>query len=123
MSTSKATLLPHFPVYNWGESCSTLPLIDVVGLNLKVETMPPGTSGQPHYQEQARQYFHIQEGMAHFLLPEGLVKVFPGETLLIPAGLPRCISNQEPELLGFLVLSLPSTANDRIIVPEIPTQL
>jgi hypothetical protein len=37
--------------------------------------MPPGTSEQPHYHEQARQYFHIQQGTAHLLLPEGLVKV------------------------------------------------
>lgn len=121
-NTIKATLLSHFPAYSWGKDCSARPIIDEPGLSLKSEAMPPGTSEEPHYHEQARQYFHIQQGTAHFLLPEGLVKVQPGETLLIPPGLPHCISNQEIEPLEFLVLSLPSTVNDRIVVSEIPTQ-
>ena len=122
-NTIKAILLPHSPLYLWGEGCSAHPFINEPGLSLKAEVMLPGTSEQPHYHEHARQYFHIQQGTAHFLLPEGLVKVLPGETLLIPAGLPHCISNQKTATLEFLVLSLPSTANDRVVVPEIPTQL
>ncbi|MFK8163566.1 MAG: cupin domain-containing protein [Lewinella sp.] len=118
----KATLLPCFPAYTWGDKCSALPVIDEPGLSLKAEAMPPGTSEQPHYHKHAQQYFHIQRGTAHFRMPEGAVKVQSGETLLIPPGLPHCISNKEDKTLEFLVLSLPSTANDRIVVTEIPKQ-
>jgi mannose-6-phosphate isomerase-like protein (cupin superfamily) len=121
-NTIKATLLPHFPAYSWGEDCTARPIIDEPGLSLKSEAMPPGTSEAPHYHKLATQYFHIQQGTAHFHLPEGWVKVQSGETLLIPAGLPHCISNQETTTLEFLVLSLPSTDDDRILVSEIPTQ-
>lgn len=123
MATKKATILPAFPAYGWGDDCTALPLIDTPELSLKKEAMPPGTQERPHYHEHARQYFHIQAGIATFQLPEGLIRVAPGQTIFIPAGLPHCINNQEKVPLQFFVLSLPSTDNDRIVVPTISEQL
>jgi hypothetical protein len=78
----KATLRPSFPAHGWVDACSAIPLIDEPGLSLNTETMPPGTSEQPHYHELPRQYFHIKQGTTHFLLPEGLVKVPSGDGLI-----------------------------------------
>lgn len=100
--------------YIWGNGCDSWILRDSFNLSVKQEKMPSGTSETPHYHTCAEQFFYILKGEAVFDLNGEKIPVKNGESISILPGTRHYISNETPEELEFLVISSPSTNNDRI---------
>jgi len=99
--------------YSWGQNCNSWILADTDGLSIKQESMPPGTQEQLHFHAKAQQFFFILKGNATFYCngEKSIVEAQMG--ILIPAGTRHYIANETPDEIEFLVISQPTTANDR----------
>lgn len=102
------------PYYAWGEKCSTWVLADTIGLSIKQENMPPGTTEQLHFHKNAQQYFYILKGLATFHCDGEVDTVGAGTGILIEPGCKHYIANETRNELEFLIISQPSTINDRM---------
>ncbi|ASK30813.1 cupin [Chryseobacterium sp. T16E-39] len=100
--------------YIWGDQCDSWILKDTPELSIKQEIMPPGTSEKLHFHNIASQFFYILKGQALFEVNHEKVSVNAGEGISILPKDQHCISNSSEEDLEFLVISNPSTHNDRI---------
>lgn len=100
--------------YNWGNNCSGWHLVKTDSLSVIEELMPPNTSENRHYHSKSQQFFRILKGIATFEIGEEAVEVSSGKGIHIPAGIKHLIQNKQAEELEFLVISRPSTRNDRI---------
>lgn len=100
--------------YQWGENCDSWVLANTTGLSVKLEHMPPGTKEQGHYHVMARQFFFILKGTATFYLDDEKIIAPEQKGLLIPPGARHYIANETNEPLEFLVISQPTTDNDRV---------
>ncbi len=103
------------PHYKWGDNCDSWVLVNTRGLSVKKESMPAGTAEKRHFHVTAQQYFYILSGTATFYL-EQEQKVIPAhEGLLITPGCRHYIANETAERLDFLVISQPTTNEDRFL--------
>ncbi|HTB31610.1 MAG TPA: cupin domain-containing protein [Bacteroidia bacterium] len=101
------------PHYIWGENCDSWVLANTASLSVKQENMPPGTKEQLHFHSTAQQFFFILKGTASFICDNKKDVVFAKSGILIPAGTKHFIANETKDELEFLVVSQPSTTNDR----------
>ncbi|SIP98480.1 Mannose-6-phosphate isomerase, cupin superfamily [Chryseobacterium sp. RU37D] len=102
--------------YIWGNVCDSWVLKDSQNLSVKQEMMPAGTAEKLHFHETAEQVFYILEGEAVFYINEKKNSVKKGESITILPKSKHYISNECQNNLEFLVISSPSTNNDRIEV-------
>ena len=100
--------------YFWGDNCESFVLADTEGLSVKQEIMPPGTREQLHFHQKAQQFFFILKGTAVFYCNNRQEVVNEQSGLLILSGTQHYIANESGGQLEFLVISQPSTNNDRI---------
>lgn len=100
--------------YIWGNLCDSWVLRDTPSLSVKQEKMPPDTAEKLHYHEMAEQLFHILSGEAVFYIDDEKFSVKTGESISILPQSKHYISNESTVDLEFLVISSPSTNNDRI---------
>lgn len=100
--------------YNWGNSCDSWILKDSRNLSVKQEIMPSGTAEKRHFHNIAEQFFYILKGEAVFYIDEEEFSVKTGESITILPKSEHYISNESTEDVEFLVISAPSTNNDRI---------
>lgn len=99
--------------YIWGNNCDSWILNDSQNLSVKQEMMPPGTSEKLHFHENSQQFFYILKGEAIFFINDEKHFVKTGESITIFAKSKHYISNESTVTLEFLVISNPSTNNDR----------
>jgi mannose-6-phosphate isomerase-like protein (cupin superfamily) len=101
------------PHYLWGDNCDSWVLVDSAGLSVKQELMPGDTREKLHFHSHAQQFFFILKGKATFY-PES-EKIVVGEQtgLLIKPGTRHYIANETNDALEFLVISQPTTNQDR----------
>lgn len=104
--------------YIWGNNCDSWVLKDTSGLSIKQEKMPSGTSEKLHFHQQASQFFYILKGEALFDVDHERISVKAGESISIEPKTQHYISNNSGEELEFLVISNPSTNNDRIEIEK-----
>lgn len=99
--------------YNWGDNCDSWVMVDSTGLSIKQESMPGSTREKLHFHSHAQQFFYVLKGTATFY-PAG-ERIWIGEQkgLLIKPGIRHYIANETDETLEFLVISQPSTNQDR----------
>jgi mannose-6-phosphate isomerase-like protein (cupin superfamily) len=102
--------------YIWGENCDSWILNNSQNLSVKQEKMPSHTSEQLHFHENAEQFFYILKGEAVFYIQDEKLFVKKGEGISVLPKTKHYISNESSEDLEFLVLSSPSTNNDRILI-------
>lgn len=76
--------------------------------------MPSGTAEKRHFHNNAEQFFYILKGEAVFYINEEKFSVKTGESITILPKSEHYISNESTEDVEFLVISAPSTNNDRI---------
>lgn len=99
--------------YIWGDHCDSWILKNDGKLSVKQEIMPSGTSEKLHFHHLAEQFFYILKGKAVFFIDGERLSVKNGESITIPPKSKHYIANESDEDLEFLVISSPSTDNDR----------
>lgn len=99
--------------YIWGGDCDSWILNDSQNLSVKQEVMPSGTAEKLHFHEKAEQFFYILKGEAVFYINEEKFSVKAGESITILPKSKHYISNESEDNLEFLVISNPSTNDDR----------
>lgn len=102
--------------YKWGDQCESWILLNSIGLSVKQEQMPTGTKEKLHFHKQAQQFFFILKGTATFYLNNEKVVVAEQKGLYIQPMTNHLISNEANEILEFLVISQPSTTDDRTTI-------
>ena len=102
--------------YLWGEKCDSWILLNTEGLSIKQESMPIGTSEKMHFHNNSQQFFYILKGSATFYIENEKIIVTEKKGLLINPKSKHYISNETDNKLDFLVISQPSTNNDRTLV-------
>jgi len=102
--------------YNWGGSCDSWVLLNSESLSIKQETMPPNSQEQLHFHKNAQQFFFILKGKATFIVDEEVFEVIENSGFHITPSKKHLIKNQSDFDLEFLVISNPSTNNDRFAV-------
>ncbi|MET3035186.1 cupin domain-containing protein [Chryseobacterium sp. NRRL B-14859] len=104
--------------YTWGNSCDSWILKDSQSLSVKQEAMPVATSEKLHFHKAATQFFYMLKGEAAFHINAEKFIVKQGEAISIEPGIEHCIANESPEEIEFLVISNPSTCNDRFEIEK-----
>ena len=100
--------------YTWGANCDGWHLLRSDRLTVIEERMPPGTSEQMHYHQNAQQVFYVLSGIATFEIEGELKSVNARQSVHIPKGVKHCILNNNDEDLYFLVISEPKSHGDRV---------
>lgn len=104
--------------YFWGEHCDSWVFHQSENLVVKNEMMPPKTSEKLHFHESAQQFFYILKGKATFYIEEEKFSVKSGEGISIEPKKKHFIANETSENLEFLVISNPSTDNDKVLIKK-----
>ncbi len=99
--------------YTWGNNCLSWVLADTPGLSVKQESMPAGTKEALHFHNHAQQFFFILKGIATFYANGKKNTVGANEGILIEPNTQHYIANETATELEFLVISQPSTNEDR----------
>jgi mannose-6-phosphate isomerase-like protein (cupin superfamily) len=100
--------------YNWGENCDGWHLLQSNTLSVIQEKMPPGTSEQLHFHENAQQLFYILNGTATFTIEGKIIIVNSNESIHIEKRTKHKIANNHNTDLHFLVISEPKSHGDRV---------
>jgi len=108
--------------YNWGNKCSGWHLVKGQNLSVIKEIMPPETKEQKHFHKFAKQFFYILNGTAKFDIDGLDFIVTAGAGIVIEAFAKHQIKNNTKENLEFIVISQPTSKNDRINEPFIEEQ-
>lgn len=103
------------PKYIWGENCVSWILNNADNLIIKQEVMPPNTTEQLHYHQNATQFFFILKGEATFQLEEQTVILFSSDGISVAPLQKHKIYNDGGADLEFLVISTSVTESDRIL--------
>lgn len=104
------------PWYSWGEQCIGYVLVDTPGLSVKQELMPPMTTETVHYHNKAQQFFYIIRGTAAVSLNGIETILIQGSGIHILPSEKHFIQNRGDDDLEFLVISQPSTNDDRVTI-------
>ncbi len=102
--------------YLWGDNCDSWVLADTQGLSIKQESMPSNTREQWHFHTNAQQFFYVLKGTATFYLEENKIAITEQKGILIHPKAKHFIANEASEQLDFLVISQPTTNNDRTTI-------
>ncbi len=100
--------------YVWGQDCISWVLNNSPALSIKQELMPAGTKEQLHLHLHSNQYFFMLKGNATFFYDGQLVVVKESQGLLVENNKKHFIMNESDGIIEFLVISQPSTNQDRI---------
>lgn len=100
--------------YTWGKLCDSWVLVDTEALSIKQESMPKDTREKLHFHANAQQFFFILKGEATFYIDNEKIILNEQKGIKINANEKHYIANEMNEQLDFLVISQPSTNNDRI---------
>lgn len=104
--------------YLWGDNCDSWVLADTPGLSVKQESMPSATREKLHFHTNAQQFFFILNGTATFYLEDEPIVVAKEQGILIQPEAKHYIANESDSQLEFLVISQPTTNDDRTTVDE-----
>jgi mannose-6-phosphate isomerase-like protein (cupin superfamily) len=100
--------------YFWGNNCDSWVLAETGSLSVKQETIPPASREQLHFHKNAQQFFFVLKGSATFYVDDSIAIIDEQQGILIDKKSKHFIANETSEPLEFMVVSQPSTTNDRI---------
>jgi mannose-6-phosphate isomerase-like protein (cupin superfamily) len=113
MTKPPAVSVATAPHYTWGSACDGWRLADGETLSVIEERMPPGTAEEWHVHDRARQFFYVLDGQATMRTTAGATEIPAGAGVEIAPGVAHQITNASSGPVRFLVISTPSTRNDR----------
>jgi len=103
--------------YGWGPQCHGWRLVQRDALSVIEEEMPPGASETWHFHKWARQVFYVLEGeLAVYASDQDGVPVRAKEGIELPPKTVHRVANAGTVPVRFLVISAPSTSDDRVQV-------
>jgi mannose-6-phosphate isomerase-like protein (cupin superfamily) len=102
--------------YFWGKVCDGWTLLQREEVSVIQERVPAGGAEVMHYHQSSWQFFFILEGQGMMVLEEQTVPLQKGEGLEIAPGIPHKFTNPSKSEVHFLVISVPKSQGDRIIV-------
>lgn len=97
--------------YLWQGDCHGWRLCDTPDLAVIREAMPAGRSETRHRHVRARQVFYCLSGRLEIEAEGGTLTLGPGQSVTIAPGVPHVV--RAPEANDFLVISAPTTRDDR----------
>jgi len=100
--------------YSWGGVCDGWHLLKTPGLSVIQERVPAGAGEVWHHHSSARQFFYVLTGTARLEFDDDTAILRAGEGLHVPPGIRHRFANHSDEAVTFLVVSSPSTSNDRV---------
>ncbi|HUS17052.1 MAG TPA: cupin domain-containing protein [Chloroflexia bacterium] len=100
--------------YTWGGRCDGWVLVKQDDLRIIHEAMPPGAAEVRHYHQQARQFFFVLEGTATLEIAGQPQVLGPQQGCEVPPGVAHQMRNVSAAPVEFLVISQPSTGQDRV---------
>jgi len=103
--------------YKWGDVCDGWHLLKTPGLSVIQERVPPSAAEVQHFHETAQQFFYILSGTASLDLEGRTVSLQAGQGVGVPPGCRHRFVNPSDADVVFLVISSPTTAEDRIDLP------
>jgi mannose-6-phosphate isomerase-like protein (cupin superfamily) len=102
--------------YTWGDGCDGWHLLKRDDVSVIQERVPAGCAEVMHYHQAARQFFYILEGRGTMVFEDHSIGLQTGEGLEIPPGVAHQFSNPSQSDVRFLVISVPKSHGDRILV-------
>jgi len=105
--------------YVWSGVCDGWRLVNGGDLSVIEERMPPGSREQRHSHTRARQFFYVLSGVLTIERNGAVLAIAAGHGLEMPPGTPHQARNDSAADVVFLVISAPTTAGDRIEVPQL----
>lgn len=99
--------------YIWGDNCDGWIFANKPQLSIKIEAMPSETRENLHFHNNAQQFFYILKGTATFYINGIQYVVHAQQGILIEPEYEHYIENNTSEKIDFLVVSQPTTNNDR----------
>jgi mannose-6-phosphate isomerase-like protein (cupin superfamily) len=102
--------------YIWGDVCDGWRLLLRDDMSVIQERVPAGAAEVMHYHNSARQFFYILEGEGIMIFEEQEVTLKKGQGIEIDPKVKHQFKNQSNDDVHFLVISVPSTRDDRINV-------
>jgi mannose-6-phosphate isomerase-like protein (cupin superfamily) len=69
-----------------------------------------------HFHSNSQQFFFVLKGLATFYIKGEKTTVQAQQGIHILPNMPHCIANETQEAIEFLVVSQPSTNNDRTVI-------
>lgn len=100
--------------YKWGSVCDGWRFLDLSQLSVIQECVPPGAGEVEHYHCEAHQFFYVLSGRATIDLDTGSVSFGPDQGFHVPPGVRHRFHNRSERDVTFLVISTPTTKNDRV---------
>lgn len=107
---SRQTVIP----YSWGKGGEGWRLCDQQQLQVIEEVLPAGTAEDLHYHLKSMQVYYILSGRLRVELDGATYKLASGDTIEISPGSRHLIANDTDASASLLVISSPSTRDDRI---------
>lgn len=101
------------PHYTWGGDCDGWRFVDRKELSVIYERMPPGRSEVRHFHSKASQLFFVLSGNLTIEVDGETFRVNVGEAVEVVATRPHQVLNDSDEAAEFLVISQPTTRDDR----------
>jgi mannose-6-phosphate isomerase-like protein (cupin superfamily) len=105
--------------YHWGINATAFELLETENLSVKFEIIPSNETEQLHYHNQSTQCFCVIKGIAKFLIDNNEFALKANDSITIFPKQIHLVRNEENEELHLLVISNPSTKNDRQNITDI----
>lgn len=103
--------------YLWGEVCDGWHLLKHEDMSVIQERVPAGAAELMHYHSKARQFFYILDGEGTMVLEDQVIRLKKGQGIEIAPQVKHQFVNRSNTDVHFLVISVPSTREDRVNVP------
>lgn len=100
--------------YVWGGVCDGWHLVKRTDLSVISERVPPGAIEKRHFHSKARQFFYILSGRAVIVINDQRIVLTEGQGIEVDPGTAHQFKNESSEDVNFLVISHPSTRDDRV---------
>lgn len=102
--------------YNWGQVCDGWHLLKSPSLSVIQERVPSGAAEIKHYHSKSHQFFYVLSGVATLEFNQQTISFSVGQGVHVPPETHHRFINRSADEVVFLVISTPSTANDRVNV-------
>ncbi len=100
--------------YIWGERCDGWHLLKRGDMSVIQERVPAGGAEVLHYHEKSRQFFYVLEGEGRMVFEDREIILQKGQGLEISPMVKHQFRNKSEADVHFLVISVPSTREDRV---------